>query len=239
MGINPALDRLIYAQVGASIMVQRGKKTASSKRKSQPHKHIPLKQRLRSPMTWLLLVAVLIVALALQQFGVVTLAIDEDLFPSCTQHEHCQVGKNCIFGKCFAHTPDYPEIGKVKVKFSTGADLLPDNQGFYPVPSHELMFLEVQADNRQNQFTIEVYSPIGLGQGGLDANRRLYFNAINPGDAQYKNLYWVQVPEQAKDYRHRFYFELLGFEGEKFNLFVYLKNGSTTSEFVELPIKII
>lgn len=222
-------------------------RSSKPKRRKQVQKRIELGDdiisQLKTKKAWALIALAFGLALIFQQFNLVTLAVDEDVLPACSKHDHCAVGKFCTFGKCYAHTPDYPEIGKVKVFTNGGVEVLPDMQGYYRVPAQRLMYLEVQADNEREPFNIEVYTPLGFGQKGLEKNQDLYFSPLAPGERDHKNLYWVRVDDQERDFRHRFYFELIGFQEEKFNMFVYLKNVSDVSEdvseFVELPIKII
>jgi len=224
--------------------VKRQKKSRS-KRKSPADDghHGDLISQFKSKKTWALIALALGLALIFQQFNLVTLVIDDNLLPSCTKHEHCTIGKSCVWGKCYAHTPDYPEIGKVKIFSTDGTEVIPDVQGFFRIPARRLMYFEVQADNDRQSFKIEVYSQVGLGQKGLDKNRQSYFSPLQPGDQEHKNLYWVHVDRQERDYIHKFYFELVGFPEERFNMFVYLKNISDidkgTSEIVEIPIRII
>jgi len=219
------------------------RKVSRPKRSSSKKSEGDLISKLRTKKTWALIALALGLALIFQQFNLVTLVIDDNLLPSCTKHEHCDIGKSCIWGKCYSHTPDYPEIGKVKLFSTDGTEVLPDVQGFYRVSARRLMYLEVQADNEREPFKIEVYSELGLGQKGLDKNRQLYFSPLQQGDQEHKNLYWVKVEKQERDYDHKFYFELIGFAEERFNMFVYLKNISDiskqTSEIVEIPIRVI
>ena len=202
-----------------------------------------LSDQMHSRKTWLVIGAVFIVAFLLQQFNVVSLVVQDDVLPQCSKDEHCAIGKSCIFDRCYAHTPAYPEIGRIKMYTGYGKEVMPNSQGLYEVEPDQLMSLSVQADNDHKPFQIHVYSQIGFGQKGLEKNRKTYFSTINAGDEEYKNLYWVNVDEEIADNYYPFYFDLLGFKGEEYTMFVYLKNASDyqkeQSEILELPIKIV
>jgi len=218
--------------------LQRKKKSRSKKQS-----HSLLESQLRNKKTWLFIAFAFSVAFLLQQFQVVSLVVQEDVLPQCTTHEHCPIGKNCIFDRCYAHTPSYPEIGKIKVVTGYGKEVIPNARGYFEVEPDELMYLDVQADNQDEPFQIHVYSQVGFGTRGLEKNRNMYFSPLQEGDLEFKNLYWIKVNKEEKDHYHRFYFELLGFKGEKYNMFVFLKNGSeyqqSSSEIVEVPIELV
>lgn len=217
-------------------------KSTRSKRSNNSSQSF-FEERFKDKRTWMFIAFAIIAAFFLQQFNVVSLVVQDDVLPQCSKHEHCQLGKHCIFDRCYAHTPAYPEIGKVKVFTAYGKEVIPNNQGRFEVEADELMYLEVQADNEKNPFQIHVYSHVGFGQRGLTKNRNAYAELIAETDAEHKNLYWVEVEREEKDNYHRFYFELLGFRGEEYNMFVFLKNASdyiqSSSEIIELPIKVV